>query len=317
MICLNNLKIKNQFQKALPFATFIFIFVAAIALSNNLAKAAKMSDGIWAQSGSPGTTTVTFTNATIIPAGSDIVLTFPASATINQAGENIALTGQTTPTRSNNTGDNTITVETDTEIAATTSLTLTMTDGLSAYTTSTYAQESLAINTQESNGTPIDFGVAIITNDNTTTVTAQVPLFVTMAVDSTSMALGTLSIASVSSATQQYTINSNNQSGITMQIATDGDLRDASANNINAVADGTVTAGSEEYGIAVAASGLTVDATYDTGDNAIVQAADDLASSAAAVANATLDITYKASISGTTVAGSYSQVVTVTIATNA
>lgn len=292
--------------------------VAPLMIGNKKAMAAKFNDGTWAQSGAPGTTTVTFTNTGALVSGDDIILTFPSSATVDGTGTAITVTGQTSPTRSNNTTDNTITITLDAPISGSTSITVTMTDGLSAYTSSTFAQESVGINTNDSVGAAIDYGVGIITNDNTTDVTAVVPLFVNMAIDDTSMDLGVLSTASVKEVDQTYTLNSNNTTGITMQIATDGNFDDGNGNDINYVADGTVTAGSEEYGISVDnVSGLTVDATYNTGDVQIVQAADDLATSAAAINAATLDINYKASISGTTVAGTYDQVVTVTVATNA
>ncbi len=317
MSCLTKYKFKKRLQKFVPLLTLAYILLLALFVNNKVAEAAKLTDGTWSQSGSPGTTTITYTNTTALDSSSDIILTFPSTATVDQDGTGITITGQTTPVRSNNTVDNTITITIEGTIDASLAVTITLADGLTAYTTTTYAQESLAINTQDSGDTPVDFGVALITNDNTTTVTASVPLFVNMAVDDSSIELGTLSTASVSTATQQYTVNSNNQSGVTMQIAHDGDIDDGSGNDINAVADSTVTAGSEEYGISVSGSGLTIDATYISGDNEIVQAADDLASSAASVSAATVDITYKASISGTTVAGDYDQVVTVTITTNA
>lgn len=283
-----------------------------------IAYAAKLADGTWAQSGSPGTTTITFTNTGALSSGDEIVLTFPSTATVNAAGTNITATGQTAPSRSNNGTDNTITITLDGAISGATSITITMTDGLSAYTASTYAQESVGINTNDSGGAAMDYGLAIITNDNTTDVTATVPLFVTMAIDDTSMDLGVLSTASVKEVDQTYTVSSNNTTGVTMQIATDGTFDDGSGNDINYVADGTVTAGSEEYGISIDnVSGVTVDATYNTGDVAIVEAADDLAASTGQLNGATLDINYKASIAGTTSAGTYAQVVTVTIATNA
>lgn len=289
-----------------------------ILSGKRVAYAAKLSDGTWAQSASPGTTTITFTNTGALASGDEIVLTFPSTATVDGAGTNISVTNQTTPIRSNNTTDNTVTITLDATINATTAITITMTDGLSAYTASTYAQESVGINTNDSVGAAIDYGLAIITNDNTTDVTATVPLFVTMAIDDTSMDLGVLSTASVKEVDQTYTVSSNNTTGVTMQIATDGTFDDGSGNDIDYVADGTVTAGSEEYGISVDnVSGLTVDATYNTGDVAIVEAADDLAASAGQLNGATLDINYKASIAGTTIAGTYAQVVTVTIATNA
>lgn len=319
MTCLSKLKRKKQFLRFVPLLTVTYFMLMALFVSNNVAKAAKLSDGTWSQSASPGTTTVTYTNTTALDSSSDIILTFPSTATIDQTGTDISVTGSSGEVRVNNTVDNTITITIDGTIDAGVAVTITMTDALSAYTTTTYAQESLAINTQDSGDTPIDFGVAIMTNDNTTTVTASVPLFVNMAVDDTTIELGTLSTASVSEADQTYTVNSNNQSGITMQIATDGDLDDGSGNEIDALGDTAVSAGVEEYGIEIDnVSSLTIDTTYQTGqDNPIVEAADDLATTAGSVSSGTLDINYKASIDGNTVAGSYDQVVTVTIATNA
>ncbi len=305
-------------KKILPVFTITYILVLAVFIGNKAAKAAHLTDGTWSQGGAPGTTTVTFTNTTAADESSDIILTFPSTATVDQDGTTSTVTGSTAITRTNNTVDNTITLTIlDGTLAASASITITLADGLTAYTTSTYAQESLAINTLDSTDTPLDFGVALITNDNTTTVTASVPLFVNMAVDDTSIELGTLSTASISSAAQTYTVNSNNQTGVTLQIIADGDLDDGLGNTIDDVGDGTVDAGSEEYGIAVTGS-LTIDGTYISGDNPIAQSsADDIASSAGSVSGATMVVTYKASIAGTTVAGSYDQVVTVTIATNA
>jgi len=318
MSCQTKSNLKKAFKKFLPVLSITYILVLAVFISNKAAKAAKLGDGAWSQSGSPGTTTVTFTNTTAADASSDIVLTFPSTANVDQDGTTATITGTTNYIRTNNTVDNTVTISIlDGTLAATSAITVTLADGLTSYTTTTYAQESMAINTQDSGDTPLDFGVALITNDNTTTVTASVPLFVNMAVDDTSVELGTLSTASVSSATQTYTVNSNNQTGVVLQIAADNDLNDASSNTIDEVAGGTVDAGTEEYGIAVSGTGLTIDATYISGDNPIVQAPDTIADSAGSVSGVTMDITYKASIAGTTVAGSYDQIVTITIATKA
>lgn len=319
MNCLIKFQKKQNLLRLFPvFAFGYFVFMAAF-LGNKSVLAEKLADGTWSQSASPGTTTITFTNgSTLLTSSSDIVLTFPSTATVSQGGTNVSVTGQGTVVRANNTLDGTITLTIDGTISASLAVTITMTDALTAYTTTTYAQESVAINTLTITDTPVDFGVAIKTNDNTTTVTASVPLFVNMAINDTSIDLGTLSTASVSSASQIYTANSNNQTGVTVQIATDGDLNDASSNTINYVGDGTVTAGSEEYGVEVTGSGgFTIDADYNTGDNDIIEAANNLATSAAAISNQTVTVTYKASIAGTTVSGEYDQVVTVTIATNA
>lgn len=306
--------------KILSSVLFFFYFLAlATLLANKSVQAEKLADGTWAQSASPGTTTITFTNgSTLLTSSSDIVLTFPSTATLNQSGSNISVTGQGTVVRVNDTLDRTITLTIDGTISASLAVTITMTDALSAYTTTTYAQESVAINTLTITDEPVDFGIALKTNDNTTTVTTSVPLFVNFAIDDTAIDLGTLSTASINEVDQTYTINTNNQTGITMQIVADGTLNDASSNTINAVSDGTVTAGSEEYGISVDnVSGVTIEAPFDSGDDEIPTVAADIASSSSPLSNATFDINYKASITGTTVSGEYDQVVTVTIATNA
>lgn len=300
-------------------STPLFLIGIFLFSYKNVAYAAKLNDGTWTQGGSPGTTTITFTNTGALSSGNDIVITFPSStATINSSGTNISCTNQISPVRTNSASNNTITITLDSSISSSTPITITMTDALTSYTTTTFAIDSLAINTQNSSDVLIDFGVALTTNDNTTTVTASVPLFVNMEIDTTSIDLGTLSIGSVNEADQTYTLNSNNDTGITVQIETDGDLDDGSGNDINYVGDGTVTAGQEEYGIEVDnVSGVTINGNYSSGDNDIIQSANDIATSGSPVTNGTFDINYKASISGTTVAGNYTQIVTVTVGTNA
>lgn len=315
MFCPKN---KNKFKKVVSSLSIVYIVLLAIFIANRAAQAAKLSDGTWSQSGSPGTTTVTFTNTTAADASSDIILTFPGTAAVDQDGTSATVTGSSTVTRSNNTTDNTITLTLlDGTMASGASITVTLDDGLTSYTTTTYAQESLAMNTQDSTDTPLDFGVALITNDNTTTVSTQVPLFVNIGVDTTSIQLGTLSVSSVNEADQTYTINSNNGTGITVAIVADGDLDDGSGNDIDAVADGTVDAGSEEYGISVDnVTSVTIESPFDSGDDEVPQISDNIANTSSEVSNGTFDLNYKASITGTSIAGSYDQVVTVTISTN-
>lgn len=319
MRCLKILNRKKRILKAFPLLTFIYVVAMAGTMANTTVKAAKLNDGTWSQSASPGTTTITFTNgATELDSSSDIVLTFPSTASINQSGTNATVTGSTGVVRTNNTVDNTITLTIDGTIATSLAVTITMTDGLTSYTDTTYGQESTAINTQDSTDTPVDFGVALITNTNTTTVSASVPLFVTMQINTTSINLGTLSILSVNEGNQTYTVNSNNSTGVSMSISRDGTFDDGNGNDIDDVSDGTVTAGSEEYGIFLDnVTNLTQVAPYDSGDDPVPAAPDEFANSTGTVSNGTVRINYKASISSSTVAGSYDQVVTVTISTNA
>jgi len=312
-------KVNTSFRKCISLLSVLYILLLALVIGNKTTQAAKIDDGAWTQSGSPGTTSITFTNTTASDSSSDIVLTFPATASVDQDGTSSTVSGSTAITRSNNTIDNTIILTIlDGTLAAGASITITLADGLSTYTASTYAQESLAINTHNSAGTPLDFGVALITNDNTTTVTTQVPLFVNLAVDTTSIQLGTLSASSVNEVDQTYTVNSNNRTGLTAAIEADNDLNDGFGNDINAVADGTVTAGSEEYGISVDnVSGVTVEPPFDSGDDEeIPQVLDNIANATTEISNGTFDLNYKASITGTTIAGSYDQVVTLTVSSN-
>ena len=63
MSCLKKLKIKKAFSKFIPLLTITAFFLVALSVSDNVAKAAKLSDGTWSQGGSPGTTTITVTSA--------------------------------------------------------------------------------------------------------------------------------------------------------------------------------------------------------------------------------------------------------------
>ena len=273
-------RLNKTLKKCVPLLSVFYIIILALFVCNKATKAAHLADGTWAQDGSPGTTTVTFTNTTAADASSDIVLTFPSStSSVNQDGTTATVTGTTNFIRTNNTVDNTVTISIlDGTLAATTAITVTLADGLTSYTTTTYAQESLAINTLDSGDVPLDFGVALITIDNTTLVTTTVPLFVNIGIDTTSIQLGTLSVASVNEADQTYTINSNNRTGVVVAIIADGDLDDGFGNTIDAISDGTVTAGDEEYGISVDnVTGMTIESPFDAGDDEVPQASDNIA----------------------------------------
>lgn len=126
----------------------------------------------------------------------------------------------------------------------------------------------------------------------------------TFSISSSSIALGTLSDSSVSSDTHTITTSTNAPYGYTTTVIEDDDLS-ASGSDIDDVADGEVTAGSEEYGIALTGT-----------DRAF---SDDQALSATPLAVATrtnwvngsaITVTYKASIASGTTSGSYSHNVT-------
>ena len=146
-----------------------FIFVLILLGFVRIVEAAKLPDGTWTQSGSPGTTVINFTNgSTQLDSGDYIVLTFSSAANINSSGTNITVTSQSSPTRVNNANAKQIRIILDSTINASDSVTITMSNALSTYTSATYEVDSVSINTYSSTGQPIDNALAVILNDTTT-----------------------------------------------------------------------------------------------------------------------------------------------------
>lgn len=130
--------------------------------------------------------------------------------------------------------------------------------------------------------------------------------FITFALSATSVPLGTLTTASVYTGSTTATITTNANSGYAATIVEDGNLRRSTGDDINDVGDGTVTAGSEEYGIRTTGS----DGQYNSTDTAITGTPGVFASNAGP-ANSATTITFKAAISPLTVGGNYSHTVTI------
>lgn len=133
-----------------------------------------------------------------------------------------------------------------------------------------------------------------------------------LTLSSDSIALGTLNETAVASADLTATVSTDSQTGYTLLIADDGNLRDASGNDINDVSDGEVAAGQEEYGIrTTGGDGLlpTVDQNLTTGGR-------NVAASAGIVTNRATTISFRASRANGTPAGNYSQRVTFTLTVN-
>ncbi len=94
-------KLNKTLRKCIPLFSILYIIILALFVSNKATKAAHLTDGVWTQGGSPGTTTVTFTNATLADASSDIVLTFPSTASVDQDGTTATVNGTTNYIRTN------------------------------------------------------------------------------------------------------------------------------------------------------------------------------------------------------------------------
>ena len=146
---------------------------------------------------------------------------------------------------------------------------------------------------------------------------AKFPPYLSFTVSTNSLNLGTLSFGEVTIESHTITTATNAESGYTTNIKDDGKLRDGS-NDIDDVADGVITAGDEEYGVATSDSG--VDIVTDFGDNAsaLSQSGQSIASNSEPVFDGeTTTVYYKVSISANnTKAGSYSHIVTFTCTAN-
>lgn len=126
-----------------------------------------------------------------------------------------------------------------------------------------------------------------------------------------SVSLSSLSISAVNSASQTLTITTNSPTGYTTTISEDGNLRSGSE-DINDVTDGAVTTGSEEYGFGTSGAA----GQFNSTDTAITGASKTVATTSTIAINEQTAINYKAAISGTTAAGSYSHTITFTTTAN-
>lgn len=125
-----------------------------------------------------------------------------------------------------------------------------------------------------------------------------------MSLDTTAANLGTLSAATVSTANVVATVTTDAATGYTLSVGS------ASGATITAVSDGEVTAGAEEYGVAVAGT----DASF--ADDEAVAASLVLASAAVPATNSQTTITFKASVSSSSSGASYSQSVAISASAN-
>lgn len=134
-----------------------------------------------------------------------------------------------------------------------------------------------------------------------------------MSVDPSTVALGQLSLAAVSSGSVVMTVTTDSSSGYAVSATEDGNLRKGAGganDDINDVADGTVSAGSEEYGIVTSGGGglLAVD-TALSGTLSVVSSNNNVTAQQTT-------ITFKAAVGQSSRAGSYSHIVTFTATAN-
>lgn len=126
-----------------------------------------------------------------------------------------------------------------------------------------------------------------------------------------SINLGDISPSGVSeqSLVISYVTNAN---GFTTTVSEDGNLRASSGDDINDVSDGSVTAGSEEYGIRTSGS----IGQQNSADASITATAKTIASRSDVAPSSSATLTFKAAVSASTPNGNYSHTATITTTGN-
>lgn len=131
---------------------------------------------------------------------------------------------------------------------------------------------------------------------------------------STSVGFGELSVSSVSTAIVAFEVTAVNDSGYSVQVFDDGNLR-ATGYDIDDVLDGSVTAGSEEYGARSSDTTLS-NSTFDTADAALSTTYQDVATESLASFESRNFLTLKAAMSSSSGSVSYSQVLSLIVSAN-
>jgi hypothetical protein len=125
-----------------------------------------------------------------------------------------------------------------------------------------------------------------------------------------SLNLGELSQDSVSTANMTVTVSTGSDTGYTLSVTEDGDLRSDGGDTINDVTDGTVTAGQEEYGMRT--SGPDGLLSTDRGISGNL----DVASSNARGTSRVTTISFSASQGTVSRPGAYRHILTFTVTVN-
>lgn len=124
-----------------------------------------------------------------------------------------------------------------------------------------------------------------------------------------SIAFGELSTSNLSTAVIGWEVTVDNDNGYVVQVLEDGDLR-SGADDIDSVADGSVTIGSEEYG--GRSSDVTLaNSTFDTEDTGITTSFQDVATESTFAFESRNFLILKATISSSSNEGSYAHTLSV------
>lgn len=131
-------------------------------------------------------------------------------------------------------------------------------------------------------------------------------------IEGDSAELGTLDVSDGKTSLTHTTLESNAENGYTIYVNTDGDLRVTTSTVIANVSDGSVTVGSEEYGGRVYGS----TATSTGSDFAFATSTREIQTSTTYANDDRIGLIYKASITGSTGSGNYTQKIFYTVTAN-
>lgn len=130
---------------------------------------------------------------------------------------------------------------------------------------------------------------------------------ISVTISTNTISFGSLSSGSVSTSSLNITVATTGNNGYTSTIKSDGPLKNIDNDTIPAVTDGSVTAGSEEYGMRTSGT----DGQFNSSDTAITTSPQTFAQKNTSTTGETTTLTFKTAISPTTPAGTYSQAVTI------
>jgi hypothetical protein len=125
-----------------------------------------------------------------------------------------------------------------------------------------------------------------------------------------SVSLGSVTTTVVSSVVVTTTISTDSETGYTLYISDDGNLR-SGGNDIDDVLDGAVDAGSEEYGFITSGSDALI-----LSDTAITVSPTMIASTGGGVTNRQTEVEFRASAAPSTVEATYGHNVTFSVTVN-
>lgn len=186
---------------------------------------------------------------------------------------------------------------------------------------------SVAVTTNSDAGA----GIAYVGNANDVTVSATVLPNLALTIDGadasicvttsgvTACNLGVVTTAAVNSGNYDVNVGTNATSGATLKITEDGDLRNGSDTIDDVTEGGTVSAGAEEYGIALTSDAAwTEQGDFTDDDTPITTGTDDVATTSGpiSISGDDVTVTHKVAVDSTTKALTYSHIVTWTATAN-